>query len=132
MEAESSGPRQTRAHARAAVELRVEYKKLNAFFADYTRDISKGGVFIRTDKPLPIGTRYLFKLTVPQRPEPFELLGEVAWTSTDTDDCGMGIRFIYADDAQRSDFEATVERLMVRHLGPELTEKLLHQKAGDP
>jgi type IV pilus assembly protein PilZ len=29
---------------------------MNAFFADYTKNISRGGTFIRTDKPLDIGT----------------------------------------------------------------------------
>ena len=44
---------------RAPIELKVDYKKLNSFFADYTKNISKGGTFIKTKKPLPIGTRLL-------------------------------------------------------------------------
>ena len=31
-----------------AITLRVDYKRLNTFFADYTKNISKGGTFIRT------------------------------------------------------------------------------------
>ena len=42
---------------RAAITLRVDYKRLNTFFADYTRNISKGGTFIRTDRPLDMATR---------------------------------------------------------------------------
>ena len=83
-----------RQHTRAPIELKVDYKKLNSFFADYTKNISKGGTFIKTRKPLPIGTRFLFKLTVPRRPEPFELLGEVVWSKGDGEEPGMGIRFI--------------------------------------
>ena len=45
-----------RSNLRAAIELNVEYKRLNTFFADYTRNISKGGTFIKTDKPLEVGT----------------------------------------------------------------------------
>ena len=37
---------------RAPIELKVEYKRLNTFFADYTRNISRGGTFIGTDKPV--------------------------------------------------------------------------------
>ena len=37
---------------RGAIELNVEYKRINTFFSDYTRNISKGGTFIRTAKPL--------------------------------------------------------------------------------
>ena len=97
-----------RQHVRAPIELKVDYKKLNSFFADYTKNISKGGTFIKTKKPLPIGTRFLFKLTVPHREEP-----------------GMGIRFIYSDDNQRAEFEGVVEKLMADSLGPDLAEKLL-------
>ena len=49
---------------RAAIELSVEYKRLNTFFADYTRNISKGGTFIRTERPLAIGTEFVFALSI--------------------------------------------------------------------
>lgn len=117
-----------RQFARAPIELKVDYKKLNSFFADYTKNISKGGTFIKTKKPLPIGTRFLFKLTVPQRDGPFELLGEVVWSQAEAEEPGMGIRFIYNDERQRSEFEGVVERLMADSLGTQLTEKLLNKQ----
>lgn len=116
-----------RQHARAPIELKVDYKKLNSFFADYTKNISKGGTFIKTRKPLPIGTRFLFKLTVPQRDAPFELLGEVVWASGDGDEAGMGIKFVYSTDQQRTDFEGLVEQLMRDSLGVELAGRLLNK-----
>jgi type IV pilus assembly protein PilZ len=124
MPEQKTGP-EHRQYARAPIELKVDYKKLNSFFADYTKNISKGGTFIKTKKPLSIGTRFLFKLTVPQRAEPFELLGEVVWSKADGDEPGMGIRFIYSNDAQRAEFEGVVEKLMADSLGADLTEKLL-------
>ncbi len=124
--AEQKGP-EARKEPRAPIELKVDYKKLNSFFADYTKNISKGGTFIKTKKPLPIGTQFLFKLTVPQRGDPFELLGEVVWSQTDGEEPGMGIRFIYSNETQRSDFEGVVEQLMAASLGPELTGKLLNK-----
>jgi type IV pilus assembly protein PilZ len=119
-----------RVHARAPIELKVDYKKMNSFFADYTKNISKGGTFIKTKKPLPIGTRFLFKLTIPHRDQPFELLGEVVWSKAEGDDPGMGIRFIYSNERQRGDFEGIVEKLMADSLGPELTGKLLNKPQG--
>src|SRR5690242_19014170 len=118
---------ETRAHVRAPIELKVDYKKMNSFFADYTKNISKGGTFIKTKKPLPVGTRFLFKLTVPKREAPFELLGEEVWSNGQAAEPGMGIRFIYSDDRQRGDFEGVVEALMAESLGVELTEKLLNK-----
>lgn len=116
-----------RQYPRAPIELRVDYKKLNSFFADYTKNISKGGTFIKTEKPLAIGTRFLFRLTIPHRDAPFEVLGEVVWSKTEPPDPGMGIRFIYEHDTQRSEFESIVEQLMEESLGPELTHKLLNK-----
>src|SRR5690606_15108953 len=87
-----------RAHPRIPIELRVDYPKLNAFFADYTRNISKGGTFIRTKQPLPKGTRFVFRLSVPTLEAPILLEGEVAWTKEGDEEAGMGIRFLYVDD----------------------------------
>ncbi|MCY1015371.1 TIGR02266 family protein [Pyxidicoccus sp. MSG2] len=126
MSEQKTGP-EARQHGRAPIELKVDYKKLNSFFADYTKNISKGGTFIKTKKPLPIGTRFLFKLTVPHRDAPFELLGEVVWSKADAEEPGMGIRFIYSSEGQRVEFETVVERLMSDSLGSELTEKLLNK-----
>ena len=119
-----------RQHPRAPIELKVDYKKLNSFFADYTKNISKGGTFIKTKKPLPIGTRFVFKLSVPKREAPFELLGEVVWSKGEGEEPGMGIRFIYSDAAQREAFEGVVEQLMAQSLGADLTQKLLNKSTG--
>src|SRR3954447_8481008 len=71
---------------RSAITLKVDYKRLNTFFADYTKNISKGGTFIRTTKPLAIGTEFVFVLTVPEpKPVHLELTGEVKWVVTEAD-----------------------------------------------
>ena len=126
-------PKEERRDAeRAPIELRVEYRRLNMFFADFTRNISKGGTFIKTERPLPLGTEFLFKLTLPRRDLPFELKGVVIWTNQPAEvqrpeikEMGMGIRFIFSNDTERDDFERQVERLMVDSLGQHLYEKLI-------
>jgi len=124
-----------RTHPRTPIELKVEYKKMNTFFADYTKNISKGGTFIKTDRPLPVGTEFLFKLTLPKREHPFELKGTVIWTNQpaemqkpEVEQMGMGIRFIFADESEREGFEFEVEQMMVSSLGPDLYEKLIQRK----
>lgn len=122
-----------RINQRLPIELIVEYKKLNSFFADYTRNISKGGTFIKTKRPLSRGTQFLFKLHIPTLGEPLKLRGEVRWIveeggqTPDGEDSepGMGIHFLYDTDDQRKVIEGTVERLMVEHLGQKLYSKLL-------
>jgi type IV pilus assembly protein PilZ len=117
---------------RAPIELKVEYKRLNTFFADYTKNISRGGTFIATDKPLPVGTDFVFALGVPNMTDPVRLRGKVIWTTpaedaTKANPSGMGIEFQYAA-GEREQKEAAVESLMARELGVHLAEKLLGRK----
>src|SRR5262245_32594054 len=107
-----------REFARAPIELKVEYTRLNAFFADYTKNISKGGTFIKTTLPLAPGTEFVFKLHIPSLPTPLSLRGAVVRVVTleeahDRDDLepGMGIRFLYEDEAARRVIEQAAERL---------------------
>lgn len=121
-----------RRQARAPIELKVEYQRLNTFFADYTKNISKGGTFIGTERPLPIGTEFVFALGLPGVDAPLRLRGKVIWTvpvadSTKANPAGMGIEFIYADVAEQQHMEKLVEKLFVDHLGDHLAAKLLGQ-----
>ena len=117
---------------RAAISLRVDYKRLNTFFADYTKNISKGGTFIRTTKPLEIGTEFIFVLSVPSHNKQLELKGEVVWivteeTATKDNPAGMGIKFKFVDDSERSAVDDFVEKLMDEALGHHISTKLLRR-----
>ncbi len=125
-----------RNHPRTAIELHVEYKKLNSFFHDYTRNISQGGTFIHTPKPLEVGTELIFKLSVPEIKEPLCLLGQVKWIVLQEDGSdlserkapGMGIQFIYQSEENRLQVVSTVERLMKKHLGELVFAKLMGKR----
>ncbi len=130
----SSPPNDRRDQTRVPIELRVEYKRLNTFFSDYTKNISKGGTFIATDQPLAIGTEFSFSLTIPSRPEPLRLIGKVMWVTTSANESpgkppGMGIEFQYPTSSDRHQVEVWVERVMVEELGLEITEGLLGRAA---
>jgi type IV pilus assembly protein PilZ len=127
---DSQDPPSDRREPRIPIELRVEYRRLNSFFADYTKNISKGGTFIRTAKPLPPGTEFVFVLIIPKLPEPLRLNGEVVWTveptrASDDNPPGMGIRFKYLDDAEREATEEIVGKLVKSELGDHISERLL-------
>ncbi len=115
---------------RHPITLRVDYKRMNTFFADYAKNISKGGTFIRTSKPLDVGTELVFVLAIPGQPEQLPLRGEVAWkvdesVATEERPAGMGIRFRFDDQAEKTRLEEFVERLMADKLGKRVTGKLL-------
>lgn len=119
---------------REPIELKVEYRKLNTFFSDYTKNISKGGTFIKTAKPLNIGTEFLFKLCLPTLQEPLAIKGTVVWIRSQEEadaneegenEPGMGIRFIYETDGQRKEIEDMVAKLMIDSLGERIYNKLI-------
>jgi type IV pilus assembly protein PilZ len=124
-----------RREARAPIEMKVEYKRLNTFFYDYTKNISKGGTFIKTERPLDIGTVFLFKLLIPSQTGPLSLRGEVRWVVKDGSprppeisadhDAGMGIRFMYDDPEQRRGLEEVVEKMMIDSLGELIYSRLV-------
>ena len=119
-----------RSASRAPIELSVEYKRVNSFFADYTRNISKGGTFIRTERPLEVGTELVFELRVRGIDEGLRLRGKVQWAvrpedASPTSPAGMGIEFLYDDEGQRGRSAELVERLLVSELGAGLAARLL-------
>jgi type IV pilus assembly protein PilZ len=115
---------------RHAITLRVDYKRMNTFFADYAKNISKGGTFIRTSKPLDVGTEFAFVLSIPEQADQLQLQGEVMWTvddggATAEQPAGMGIRFRFRDGAERRQLEAFVGKLMSEKLGGHVAQMLL-------
>jgi type IV pilus assembly protein PilZ len=129
------GTDEGRDHLRQPIELEVEYTRLNSFFSDYTRNISKGGTFIKTSKPLDVGTEFMFKLRIPKMSEALEIIGRVQWIATPEDvaagndhgrgEPGMGIRFIFQTPEERDALEQKVERVMIDSLGQLLYTKLM-------
>ena len=124
-----------RRERRAPIELKVEYKRLNTFFYDYTKNISKGGTFIKTDRPLDVGTMFIFKLRVPVTETPIELRGEVRWvvrpgqppppSAPHDHEPGMGIRFVYEAPEELAGLERKVEKMMVDSLGQLIYSRLV-------
>jgi type IV pilus assembly protein PilZ len=117
---------------RAPIKLRVEYQQMNAFFSDYTKNISKGAAFIKTRRPLPLGTRLTFQLALPALSEPLSLTGEVARVlplageqEGAGGEPGMEIRFLFEGESARRAFAEVVERVMVESLGREATAGIL-------
>ncbi len=132
-----------RDNARQPITLRVDYKRVNMFFSDYTKNISKGGTFIKTKNPLPIGTEFVFVMSFPGVTPTLELAGEVVWiageddaeptgqqtpgTSREAGEAGMGIKFKFTNDGERERVARFVEGMMTERLGQHISSKLLQK-----
>ena len=128
------GGRERRESGRAAVQLPIEYDRLNAFLSDYTHNISQGGTFIRTERPLAVGTVLSFTIQAPKLGEPILLRGAVRWVveaaAAGTDrPAGMGIEFVFDSPEQKAELEDRLDRLMAGALGPAAFEKLMGRPA---
>lgn len=87
----------SRKQTRVQKTLTLMFKDRKSFVKAYTDNISKGGLFIMTERPLKQGEQFLLKLQVPDLPEPIKLNCEVSWVREQTDTekrpPGMGIKF---------------------------------------
>ncbi len=113
---------------RVPLEIKVEYKRFNAFIADYTRDISTGGLFVRTDSPLPPGTEAMFTLVIPKVAAPIILRGVVKRVVTGAEspkEPGMGVELLFDDDRESAALKVVIDALMIDHLGEALFRRLV-------
>jgi type IV pilus assembly protein PilZ len=123
-----------RRDARESIELVVRYQRMNTFFADYAKNISRGGTFVATPEPLPPDTEFVFSIGVPELPSPLQLRAKVMWMTTadaasKVQPPGMGIQFQYHDADERRRTEGLIERLMVKQLGKRHAERILGRAA---
>ena len=80
-------PRQRR------VTINHEFASVEHFISEYVSDISRSGIFIRSDAPLAPGTRVNLRFTVIFKDmETIEGIGEVVRVSDDPP--GMGVAFV--------------------------------------
>jgi len=103
-----------RKNPRVMVRALVDYESQDTFIYDHSRDLSEGGVFIQTDKPLQIGEELKLKFSLPDIEKVFEIKGEVIWASSkDSDDNmkGMGIGFKDIQDEDKRLIQEYIERV---------------------
>jgi uncharacterized protein (TIGR02266 family) len=74
-------PVQRRAHARHAVQLRVEYPNREAYVPDWTVNLGTGGFFVQSKKPFARGDAIDVAIRAPGLEEPIEVSGLVAWVA---------------------------------------------------
>jgi len=103
-------------------ELPVAYRSVGSFITDWATNISQGGLFINTRKPLPVGTVVKLIIQLPGTGFPFDITGRVTrvaeWGNRTNVAPGMGIEFTDLESSKLQRIEAFVERLR-RDLGSE-------------
>jgi uncharacterized protein (TIGR02266 family) len=105
--------------------VRMTYRDVEEFAQGYTLNISRGGLFIRTRTPQPVGTLLDFEIRLEEDRLAFRGCGEVVRSIPPAREGerpripGMGVRFLELDPATRS----MVENLIRDHRSPVIEDE---------
>ncbi len=82
---------------RAHTRIEIIFRDTATFLKSCLLMVEKGGIYIKTDTPLPLDTQVLIKMTLPGESKPIEAEGKVVLTTHKADKSyfakGMGIKF---------------------------------------
>ncbi len=78
-----------RQHPRHQCSLKVGYATMDLSYIDFITDINCWGVFVQSDKNVPVGESVLLTIPLHGDEQSIKVLGEVMWSSLQ----GMGIKF---------------------------------------
>lgn len=81
------------------VRIEIMFKEFSSFIKVYMPNIVNGGLFIRTDNPLPIDSAVLLRMRLPEETESMEVNGRVVWSFIKGSKKallprGMGVQFV--------------------------------------
>lgn len=83
-----------RAHDRISVALKVSYLSKGDLQKDLVTNLSPGGLFVRTSKPLDPGTDVDLEVLLADEDTPIHVRGKVVWLRPEPGQpSGMGIQF---------------------------------------
>jgi type IV pilus assembly protein PilZ len=81
------------------VRIEILFKEYGSFIRVYMPNIVNGGLFIRTDNPLPLDSPVLLRMRLPEETADIEVNGRVVWSFNKGSKKaflpkGMGIQFV--------------------------------------
>lgn len=122
---------------RVTVNLRIKlkYADRGTFEARFAKNISETGIFIRTKKPVPVGTKVRFEYQLADGTNVLRGTGSVIWAkdgnaSGEEQTAGIGISFDDIDDDSRGVVQHIVETYGAGILAPTETEPLVVAQAA--
>ncbi len=115
-------PEKTREHHRYEVSIPIDCSTRDVFVSNQVCNISRGGLFIRSDAPLPIDTEVSLVLRLPETGQCIRATGRVVWNydmqkGTTHIVPGTGIRFLDIAASDRAALEELLAGLGRRRTG---------------
>jgi type IV pilus assembly protein PilZ len=117
-------PLHTRQHPRYEVSFPVECSTRQFFFSNHVSNIGKGGLFLRSDRPLPLNEEVSLVLHLPGTQKSIFAAGRVVWNH-DAENAshrvlGSGIRFVGMTASDRAALESYLGGLTPARTRPPL------------
>ena len=107
-------PAENRQHPRLPLVVRAEVRMEGTEHTGYLTNLSLGGAFLATKKPLPGGTKLQLHVFLPWKLGEFEAEASVVWSSgiagSETDPPGVGLKFTRLDSHAETGLRRYVER----------------------
>jgi len=66
-------------HPRIPIMVRVSYSYKGAYLFGYSKDMSRGGIFVQTDHVINVGARVLLQFSLPGHSQIIKAEGRVIW-----------------------------------------------------
>lgn len=83
---------------RVPTRLRVGFESYGEIRESLMTNVSRGGLFITTPDPLPLGTKIRVQIRIEEAGDVIDVQGEVAWQNSGpglvSEELGMGIQFV--------------------------------------
>jgi len=126
------GSKEDRDDHRVPIQLLVDYKSEGHYLFDFCRDLSSGGVFIQTKKPLNQGSTVELTFTIPDSKETLNTKGSVIWVQKSIENradlaAGMGVQFDAFSEVQKVLLDKFVARYHGTKLKPTLKDETRDQ-----
>ncbi len=106
-----------RQHQRVPAQVLIKYQNADQFFTDYVQNISRGGIFVPTQQPLPEETYLQVSFSLPDYDRLITTEGIVVHSIqpgfSDTDEpAGMGIQFHALSEENQQLIDSYVESML--------------------
>ena len=117
-----SGGHERREDLRIPVNLRVRYHTGETFAQNYIHNLSCGGVFISTPKPLPLDTEVKLHIIFEDKNIEVKVEGKVVWENTqkgmlsDITKPGMGIKFSKPSADAQGKIDEIIHHALKEHM----------------
>ena len=106
-----------RKHQRVPTQILIKYRSADQFFSDYIQNISRGGIFVPTQQPLPENTQLQISFSLPNYDRLITTEGIVVHSVHANSACtdspaGMGIQFKALSEKNQQLIDAYIESLL--------------------